>query len=220
MRCLSSRLWVIGASFALFLALQSSTWAQAESRVGLVVAYGDGRMAYAVVDFAGESISGAELLDRSGLAVTEVSFGGLGVAVCAVDSTGCDVGECRQRLCHGPKPDDPYWQYFIASSDGTWQIAPLGVSGDSLENGAVRAFIWSAGVPTFPVPSIDELAARAGNPGNDGVALTRYQADGTVESEGDSAGSKRGTIAGIAAIGLAAVVTAGLVLRRPRQAAE
>jgi hypothetical protein len=218
MRCLSIRLQAVAAVFAILVVLSSGAQARGESRSGLVVAYGDGRMAYVVVNFAGESISGAEVLDRSGLAVTEVSFGGLGVAVCAVDSTGCDVRECRQRLCHGPKPDDPYWQYFVAL-EGTWKVAPLGVSGDSLENGSVRAFIWSAGAPSFTVPSIDEIAGKAGAPGSDAVALTRYRADGAVEREVDSQSSKRGMLAGLAGIGLAVVLTAGLVLHRSRQVA-
>ena len=191
-----------------------TTAASGTSRAGLIVAHGDGRMAYALVTFDGEPISGAELLDRSGLSVTEVSFGGLGVAVCSIDSTGCDIGECRKRLCQGPQRDDPYWQYFIESGAGTWQVAALGISGDSVPDGGVRALVWSAGTPQFPAPSIDELAAKSGPVGENGVALTRYQADGTVDTGSESDGNDRFPYAGFAIVGIAVVVVGGVIWRR------
>ena len=170
-------------------------------------------MAYVVVTFDGESISGAELLNRSGLTVTEVSFGGLGVGVCAIDDTGCDVGECRQRLCHGPRTDDPYWQYFLRSADGAWQVAALGVSADSIADGAVRALIWSAGAPDFAAPAIEELAGKAGDTMKNGVALTRYQADGSID---DDSGSEDTQVpyAGVVIVVAAVALAGGVVVRK------
>jgi hypothetical protein len=184
------------------------------SRAGLVVDHGDGRMAYALVTFDGEEISGAELLDRSGLDVTEVSFGGLGVAVCAIDETGCDIGTCRKRVCQGPARDDPYWQYFTRSTDGTWQIAVLGLSGDSVRDGAVRALIWSAGLPDFPAPTIDDVARKSGQTGDDGVALTRYAPDGSVAIEDTGDDATDVPYAGIAVVVVAVVIVGGVVVRQ------
>jgi hypothetical protein len=191
-----------------------TTGAAGSSRAGLIVAHGDGRLAYALVTFDGDSITGADLVERSGLSVTEVNFGGLGVAVCSIDATGCNIGECRKRLCQGPKPDDPYWQYFIESGSGAWQVAALGISGDSVPDGGVRALIWSAGTPQFPAPSIDDLAAKSGPVGETGVALTRYQSDGSLDT-GSELDSDNGTpYAGFAVVGIAVVVVGGVVWRR------
>lgn len=185
------------------------------NRAGLIVAHGDGRMAYVVVEFEEPELSGAEFIHRSGLVTTEVSFGGLGVAICAIDETGCDVSECRKRVCHGPQPDDPYWQYFLGDPDGSWQASPLGVSADAVANGAVRALVWSADPPAFPALSVDEIAAKAGDVDSDGVALTRYRADGSVDTESYAGGESSLPIAGIAAIALA-LVAVGAVLVRQR----
>jgi hypothetical protein len=216
MRCLISRL--LFATLAVLIAagalVQTNlAGAQGESRAGLVVAHGDGRMAYALVTFDGESISGEELLDRTGLAVTEVSFGGLGVAVCAIDETGCDIGECRKRVCQGPQRDDPYWQYFTSDGDGAWHVAALGISGDEVGNGAIRALIWSAGEPDFPSPSLEELAVKAGPANDAGVALTRYQANGETD-DGDLDDDDDVPYPGIIVVLVAVVIVGGVFVRR------
>ena len=188
------------------------------SRAGLVVAHDDGRTAYVIVSFDEPTISAAELLDRSGLEVTEVSFGGLGFAVCAIDATGCDVSECRKRVCQGPQRDDAYWQYFLGKPDGSWQVAVLGISADTVADGDVRAFVWSAEPPAFPAPSIDELALNAGRLNDDGVALTRYRADGSVDvATGDGPGRDL-AVEGVAVVGVA-VLAGGAVLAMRRRAA-
>jgi hypothetical protein len=211
------RIWAAVAT--VIVAVAVVPWpadAAGSSRAGLVVAHGDGRMAYALVTFDGPSISGAELLDRSGLSVTEVTFGSLGGGVCAIDATGCDIGECRKRLCQGPQRDDPYWQYFMESGTGSWQVAALGISGDAVPNGGVRALIWSAGMPDFAALSLNDLAVKAGTIGNGGVALTRYQADGSVDT-GTRTGQDDGLpYAGFAVVGFAVVIVGGIYLRRKR----
>jgi hypothetical protein len=184
------------------------------ARAGLVIDHGDGRMAYAIVTFDEEEIPGAELIDRSGVEVTEVSFGGLGVAVCAIDETGCDIATCRKRVCQGPARDDPYWQYFVRSAEGTWQVAALGLSGDSIADGGVRAFIWSAGVPDFPAPSIDEIARMAGQAGDGGVALTRYAPDGSIADNESSDSGADVPFAGIAVVVVAVVIVGGVIVRK------
>jgi hypothetical protein len=187
--------------------------AQVDGRAGLVVVHGDGRQSFAIVELEGESIRVVELLDRTGLQVTEVSFGALGVAICDVDGTGCDVSTCRKRVCQGPQPDDPFWQLFIRTEAGAWQHAPLGISSDSLTDGAVRALIWTGTGANIPDYSIDEVAARAGPVGEGGVALTRYDASGEIIS-GEPEDDTGIPVAGMAAVALAAVLAATLVFRR------
>jgi hypothetical protein len=200
---------------AVALVTGSSSAAPTElSRAGLVIDHGDGRMAYVLVSFEEEEISGAELIDRSGLTVTEVSFGGLGVAVCAIDETGCDVATCRKRVCQGPARDDPYWQYFTGSEEGTWRVAVLGLNADSVRDGDVRAFVWSAGVPEYPAPSVDEVARLAGESGANGVALTRYAQDGTVAEDEAGDDSTDVPYAGIVVVLIAVVIVGGVVARK------
>jgi hypothetical protein len=211
----------VGAGWITFLLLiqllsAPGVFGAETARAGLVVAHDDGRTAYVVVGFEGPSISAKELLDRSGLEVTEVSFGGLGAAVCAIDETGCDIAECRQRVCHGPSRDDPYWQYFIGQRDGTWLVSSLGISADTLKDGDVRAFIWSAGTPGFPAPSIDEVAAKAGSPGEDGVALSRYGPGGSIDDGDDDSSDERLPVGGLAVVGVALVIGSLVVLVRRR----
>ena len=196
------------------LVLGGTDASTAGGQAGLIVAHGDGRTAYVVVQFESETISGDELLDRSGLLVTEISFGGLGTGVCAIDETGCDIGQCRKRMCQGPQRGDPYWQYFKASSTGIWQVSPLGISGDTVRNGDVRVFVWSADPPDFAVPSIAELAAKAGPLDTSGVALQRYASDGTIDTgEGEDEETSI-PLAGIVGVVLAIAAVGAIVLRQ------
>src|SRR5690554_6522959 len=73
--------------------------AQEANVAGLIIDYGDGRMSYALVPFEEEQINGVDLLDRSGLDIVSVGFGGMGDAVCQIDDTGCSVDDCRTRMC-------------------------------------------------------------------------------------------------------------------------
>lgn len=189
---------------------------------GLVVVHDDGRLSYSLVEFSEESLSGADLLDRSGLKVTEVTFGGLGIGVCSIDETGCDVSVCRQRVCQGTGPDDPYWQYFLANPDGSWSSSALGVSADTVKPGNVRAFIWSANEPDFAAPDIESVRSRAmvGNQVSDSTWLTRYAADGSVLGDPDPDErsfplAALGLVAA-AAIGVIAMVARGSLARKTR----
>ena len=203
--------WVAVAAFAM-LAPGWSVSAQ-EKQAGLIVVHGDGRQSFVIVQFDGESIPAVELLARSGLVVTELNFGALGMAVCDIDGTGCDVATCRKRVCQGSKPDDPFWQLFIPTHDGEWQSAPLGISSQSLADGAVGALIWTGADPTIPAYTMEEVASKAGAIGADGVALTRYGASGEVHapSDPDESGIPVG---GLAAVGMAAAFAVALIVRR------
>ncbi len=84
-------------ALALWLALLTAVPATAQDlpphRAGLVVVHGDGRVLTRCVAFAEETISGADLLRRSGLVVVLSPYGGLGYGVCAIDGEGCANGE-------------------------------------------------------------------------------------------------------------------------------
>ncbi len=130
-------------------------------RAGLVVRHGDGAMTYAVVAFPEASISGIELLERSGIDFLSVPFGGLGEGICQIEREGCDVSACRRTVCQATR-SSPYWQYLDQTPDLAWRSAPLGASGSRVDDGDVLAWAWSAGTPSLPALDLSGVAAKAG----------------------------------------------------------
>lgn len=129
---------------------------------GLIVDYGDGRTSYAWVPFPEDEISGIDLLERSGLDVVVVGFGGMGDAVCQIDDTGCPVDDCRQRLCQTSDPESPFWRFLRQTDDGEWALAATGASGATIRNGDINAWVWSGSDVDLPTVTIDEIGERAG----------------------------------------------------------
>lgn len=127
---------------------------------GLVIDYGDGRRSYAVVPFSEESLSGIELLRRSGLTLVTVPFGALGEGVCSIESTGCDPGACRTRMCQSADRESPFWQYVRQADDGSWAPATLGATQAKVEDGDVDAWVWTGRAPELPPISIESLRDR------------------------------------------------------------
>lgn len=127
---------------------------------GLVIDYGDGRTSYAVVAFSEPTLSAIEMLRRSGLSLVTVPFGGLGEAVCAIGSTGCDVGDCQSRLCQSANRESPFWQFVRQAEDGSWAAAALGASRANVEDGDVDGWIWSGMKPDLPPLDIASLRER------------------------------------------------------------
>jgi hypothetical protein len=112
-------------------------------QAGLVVVHGDGSVASACVAFSEESISGAELLRRSGVEVTLGDYGGLGYGVCAIGDEGCPAGrdcfcQCRGRPC-------AYWVYSHRQPDGSWAASGVGASTWQVRDGDVDGWVWGDG---------------------------------------------------------------------------
>jgi len=187
---------------------------------GIVVDYGDGRTSYALIPFEEETISGVELLRRSGLSLLSVEFGGMGEGVCAIGETGCDLSACRARLCQTGDPDSPFWQYVRDDGDGKWQPTPLGASSSMVEPGDVDGWFWTETAPRTNASTLDDIASEAGVdletfPSSDGANL-----EPVVVTEGDTPYSKAmdqgSVLAGIAIVaGMAAF--GGFLIVRTRQ---
>src|SRR5919112_4422835 len=124
------------------------TW----NHAGLIVRDGDGRITYAWVPFQEEEIDGITLLKRSGIPVVTVGFGALGEGVCSIAGQGCGVAECRRNVCQGSAADAPYWQYFQQDrgDPAVWTWQPLGASSNSVEDGDVFGWSWTADEPALP----------------------------------------------------------------------
>ncbi len=136
---------------------------------GLVVRHGDGRMTYAFVPFQEETISGIDLLKRSGISQVTISFGGLGEGVCSLEGEGCSATACRRSVCQGSGVNAPFWQYFRQSAPGEWRPLTLGASATKVRDGDVDAWSWTGREAGLPALSLAEVARLAGAPLNDGV---------------------------------------------------
>jgi hypothetical protein len=147
---------------------------------GIVIRPGDGTVTYVYVPLE-DSVSGIELLRRSGVSLLTVGFGGLGDGVCQIEETGCDVGPCRTRLCQTGDRESPYWRYFQRDDSGNWVASPLGGSVTKIEPGEVDGWSWTPDDPKLPdveIGAIPALAHATGNP--DDAHFVRYDANGNV----------------------------------------
>lgn len=129
---------------------------------GVLVYHGDGRMTYALVAFPEETISGIELLRRSGVDLVTVSFGGLGEGVCQIDGEGCQPGECRRRLCQTGDPQSPFWHYVRQTAPGVWSVASLGASATKVRDGDIDGWVWAGTLPPLPALTLEDIARLAG----------------------------------------------------------
>jgi hypothetical protein len=124
-------------------------------RAGVVVVHGDGSVASACIAFAEESISGADLLRRSGLEVVLSGYGGLGYGVCAIGGEGCPAGQdcfcqCRGNPC-------AYWVYSHRRPDGSWAISGSGASAWQVQDGDVDGWVWGDGSTAPPGVSFEQV---------------------------------------------------------------
>ncbi len=132
-------------------------------RAALLVLHGDGTLRQACVEFSEPSVSGYELLTRSGLANIVDPRNAMGVLVCSIDGEGCSFPEddCL-CACRGTGPCR-YWAYFTRGADGTWTYSPVGPSTRRVSDGDVDAWVWLTSArpgssPTAGLPALDAEA--------------------------------------------------------------
>ncbi len=114
---------------------------QALHHAGVVIVFPDGMDTYCV-SFDEDELSGAELLQRTGLQLVLSGFGGLGSGVCRIDAVGCsDPGDC---FCQCRGADCHYWTYFRLDS-AKWGIQNIGASQRRVHDGDVDGWVWGNG---------------------------------------------------------------------------
>jgi len=126
-------------------------------RAGLVVTFADGDSRSFCIEFTEESISGIELLRRSGLELVTSTSGALGEGVCRIDDVGCaDPGDCFCR-CRGGRCE--YWAYYQYAG-GAWRVSGVGASTRQVRDGDIDGWSWgsggagAAGQPDAPADSL------------------------------------------------------------------
>ncbi|HLF27465.1 MAG TPA: hypothetical protein VJG32_14115 [Anaerolineae bacterium] len=148
--------WFVVILLSLFLGWQGlPAGAQGENRAGVVVQFGDGRVATYCVRFSEPSITGLDLLMRTGLPViTEV--GGLGVATCSIGGEGCAY-PTQPCFCQCQGTDCAYWNYYHRV-DNTWRYSVISASGYTVTDGAVDAWGWGDQIEP-PLYTVDQICA-------------------------------------------------------------
>jgi len=127
---------IIGLSMK---SLSSLGKAPAIHRAGLAVFSGVDQLFTDCVTFTESSISGLELLQRSGLALETATNPNQGTAVCKIGNVGSPSDNC-----FGSMPD--YWSYWQLGADG-WEYAVKGADQSKVADGEVNAWSWGAGNP-------------------------------------------------------------------------
>jgi hypothetical protein len=127
----------------LFALLPGRAYAQEENRAALVVVYGDGTVAQKCVAFAEESVSGYDLLLRSGLP-SRVEASAIGPTVCSIGGEGCDFPQ-ESCFCRCQGSPCIYWSYWRLQEDGAWRYQTLGAGNTHVRNGDVEGWRWAEG---------------------------------------------------------------------------
>ncbi len=120
--------------------------AQEFNRVGLVVQFGDDSFITRCIVFNENSLSGYEVLRRSGLQI-EAAISALGVAICKINDEGCPPESC---FCAYPN----YWSYWHLEGNN-WQYSPLGASSHYVKGGDVEGWRWGSGNPPVVISYIE-----------------------------------------------------------------
>lgn len=127
-------LYIALATLFVFFLSESLAWANC---AGLVIRHGNGRVVTMCVRFEGETISGIELLKRSGLQ-TAIAVTGMGEAVYQIDGEGDPNGWVyKDGKCY-------YWAYYQLKSD-RWVYSNTGASTRRVRNGDVDGWAWGPG---------------------------------------------------------------------------
>ncbi len=146
-------------SFAILIAIFAVTWARADGprQAGLVVAH-DGHLVKRCVEFSEDSISGIDLLQRSGLDLNYAPSG-MGIAVCRIDNQGCSYPE-QDCFCQCQGAPCIYWSYWRLVND-SWEYSNTGASSSQVRHGDVSGWAWGAGSTSQasppPLVSFEEI---------------------------------------------------------------
>lgn len=136
---LAAAIWAVTS-----LHLSAVAFAQEDpGRAALVVRFADGSVQTQCISFSEPSITGMDLLMRSGSQAQVDSNSGLGGAVCSIGGHGCafPVQDCFCR-CQGNECE--YWAYYNWT-DGRWQYSPIGAGSYRVTDGALEGWSWGPG---------------------------------------------------------------------------
>jgi hypothetical protein len=111
-------------------------------RAGLVAHFPDGSNLVKCVQFAEDSLTGEELLLRSGWNVLIDASYGLGGSVCSINGSGCPADDCFCH-CRGGGSCE-YWAYWHLQGN-EWEYSQTGGGAYTVADGAVDGWSWGPG---------------------------------------------------------------------------
>jgi hypothetical protein len=146
----------------------SPLFADESGQAALVIQFDEARVETLCLPLEGESITGMELLDRSGLSLIVQPGSSMGVTICQIKDVGCayPAKACFCQCMGGG--DCAYWNYFYREPGGDWIYSALGAVMHKVQPGAVEAWVWGDGTQ----PPTDELTFEAICPSPTEVAPT------------------------------------------------
>lgn len=147
--------WLVAVGVAVVLGLINSPLviAQEGERAGLVVQFADGSLMTSCVDLGGQTFSGYELLQQTGLDLSVYYDANQDVAVCSINDQGCNADHC---FCQFPE----YWSYWHME-EGEWVYSGRGSSDYAVQSGSVEGWVWGSGEPP-PLISFDQICPSSG----------------------------------------------------------
>jgi len=108
-------------------------------RAGLAIFSGDNSSFTTCVSFTESTISGLDLLRRSGLTIETATNPTQGTAVCKIGKVGDASNDC-----FGSMPN--YWSYWQLGENG-WGYSVTGADQSQVIDGSVNAWSWGTGDP-------------------------------------------------------------------------
>ena len=123
-------------------------------RAGMVVEFGDHTSKDFCVAFNEASITGYELLRRSGLPVKIQDYGGGNLTVCQIDGKGCDYPR-RPCFCECVNANKGcrFWGYYrIVGATGAWKFSDVGPGATAVHDGDIEGWRWGEQGPRGGAP--------------------------------------------------------------------
>ncbi|HST04120.1 MAG TPA: hypothetical protein VLQ48_05225 [Chloroflexia bacterium] len=127
----------------------------ATNRAGLVVQFPDDSTQTFCLTFDGDTISGLDLLSKSGLPLKVEAYGGLGAQICQIGPTGCDYPN-QACACQSYGTNGVYWSYHHLQGD-KWKASIVGAGSYQVHPGDVEGWAWSDGGPPSALYTFDQL---------------------------------------------------------------
>ncbi len=162
-----SGLKVLLSALVILVALTSGAGPAQRTRaagtVGIVVRHGDGRILYAYVLLTSDRMTGAEALQKSGLALNVAVGGAYGTAVCSIDDEGCESPK-ENCFCKSYGSPSFYWHYYARGPDGAWRTASIGAGNRVLHDGDVDGWSWTSGDSELASVTLAQIAAAVQSP--------------------------------------------------------
>ena len=145
-------LWLVLVACTL-IPLIGVALAQTPNRAAIIVRAESGDVTQMCVSFEEAEITGAELLERSGIEYVQ-DANSLGTAVCSIEGDGCSADDC---FCDYPT----FWGYWTREDTADrWEFSNNGASDRTVRNGTLDGWSWGRdGKPPPPRLAFDEVCA-------------------------------------------------------------